>query len=495
MKKSRKTSAGLKRPRRVSSADHNHAANPPRIAIAIMAAGKGTRLKSQLAKVLHQVGGKPLLTRVIAAATQVVPPADVFVIIGHEAERVRSVVAHTGVNFVLQTDQRGTGHALMVAQPALSAYDHVIVLSGDAPQITPQTIARLLNFHLDQQAALTLLSADLNHPTGYGRVIRKRSGRNARSAEVQAIVEEKSASPAQKAIHEINAGFYVFALPQLLSNIEKLSTANPHGEYYLTDMAALLRHAKQRVVVWKTENPNEVLGANTLAELATIDHQIRMLKCQQLMAEGVTIFYPATCVIDDEVEVAADTVIEPSVQILGRSRIGAACHISSFSVIRNSEVGPGVLVRPGCILEEAHIGPSAVLGPYSHLRPGSDIGEGAHVGNFVETKKIRLGKGSKANHLTYLGDAEIGAGVNIGAGTITCNYDGVNKHTTTIGDGAFIGSDTTLVAPVRVGKGAYVGAASCITMNVPEDALAIGRAQQVVKEGWARERRAARKPK
>jgi bifunctional UDP-N-acetylglucosamine pyrophosphorylase / glucosamine-1-phosphate N-acetyltransferase len=491
MKKSRKTSAGLKRPRRVSSADHNHAANPPRIAIAIMAAGKGTRLKSQLAKVLHQVGGKPLLTRVIAAATQVVPPADVFVIIGHEAERVRSVVAHTGVNFVLQTDQRGTGHALMVAQPALSAYDHVIVLSGDAPQITPQTIARLLNFHLDQQAALTLLSADLDHPTGYGRVIRK----NSRSAEVEAIVEEKSSSPAQKAIHEINAGFYVFALPQLLSNIEKLSTANPHGEYYLTDMASVLRRSKQRVAVWKTENPNEVLGANTLAELAAIDHQIRMQKCQQLMSEGVTIFYPATCVIDDEVEVAADTVIEPSVQILGRSRIGAACHISSFSVIRNSEVNARVLIRPGCILEEAHIGPSAILGPYSHLRPGSDIGEGAHVGNFVETKKIKLGKGSKANHLTYLGDAEIGAGVNIGAGTITCNYDGAQKHTTIIGDGAFIGSDSTLVAPVRVGKGAYVGAASCITSNVPDNALAVGRARQVVKEGWAREKRAARKAK
>jgi bifunctional UDP-N-acetylglucosamine pyrophosphorylase/glucosamine-1-phosphate N-acetyltransferase len=476
---------------RSSSRAHNLGTNSPRVAIVIMAAGKGTRLKSQLAKVLHEVGGKPLLTRVIAAATHVVPPADVFAIIGHEAERVRSVVAHTGINFILQTDQRGTGHALMVAQPALSTYDHVIVLSGDAPQITPQTIASLLNFHLDQQAAMTLLSAGLDQPTGYGRVIRK----SPRSAEVEAIVEEKSASPAQKAIHEINAGFYVFALPQLLSNIEKLSTANPHSEYYLTDMAGVLRRARQRVVVWKTENSSEVLGANTLAELAAIDHQIRMLKCQQLMAEGVTIFYPATCVIDDEVEIAPDTVIEPSVQILGRSRIGAACHISSYSVIRNSEVSSGVLVRPGCILEEAHISPGAVLGPYSHLRPGSDIGEGAHVGNFVETKKIKLGKGSKANHLTYLGDAEIGAGVNIGAGTITCNYDGANKHTTIIGDGAFIGSDSTLVAPVRVGKNAYIGAASCITSNVPEDALAVGRARQVVKEGWAREKRAARKPK
>ena len=463
----------------------------PRVAIAIMAAGKGTRLKSQLPKVLHEVGGKPLLAHVIAASTHVVPANDVFAIIGHEADRVRSALAHTGVNFVLQSEQRGTGHALMVARNALSAYDHVIVLSGDAPQITPQTIARLLNFHLDQHAAMTLLSADLDHPTGYGRVLRK----NPRSTEVQAVVEEKSATPAQEKIREINAGFYVFAVPSLFSHIEKLSTANPHSEYYLTDMAEVLRRAKQRVVVYKTENPGEVLGANTRADLSFIDHQIRMRKCQQLMDDGVTIFYPATCVIDDDVEIAPDTVIEPFVQILGKSLIGANCRISSYSVIHDSEIGDGVLIRPGCIMDEACIGPSAVLGPYSHLRPGSDIGEGAHVGNFVETKKIKLGKGSKANHLTYLGDAEIGAGVNIGAGTITCNYDGAAKHKTVIEDGAFIGSDSTLVAPVRVGKGAYVAAASCITSDVPEDALAVGRARQIVKEGWAREKRAARKPK
>ncbi len=467
------------------------AASVPRIAVAIMAAGKGTRLKSQLPKVLHEVGGKPLLAHVIASATHVVPASDVFAIIGHEADRVRDALAHTGVNFVRQSEQRGTGHALMVAKSALAAYDHVIVLSGDAPQITPQTIAQLLNFHLDEQSAMTLLTANLDHPTGYGRVIRK----NARSAEVQSIVEEKSATPAQKKIREVNAGFYAFSVPQLFAHIQSLSTANPHAEYYLTDMAAVLRQARQKVVVWKTENVVEVLGANTRAELSFLDHQIRMRKCRQLMAEGVSIFYPATCVIDEDVEIAADTVIEPFVQILGRSRIGASCRIRSYSVILDSEIADGVLIRPGCILEEARIGPSAVLGPYSHLRPGSDIGEGAHVGNFVETKKIKLGKGSKANHLTYLGDAEIGAGVNIGAGTITCNYDGVHKHTTIIEDGVFIGSDSTLVAPVRVGKGAYVAAASCITSDVPEDALAIGRAHQIVKPGWASSKRAARKPK
>ncbi len=456
-----------------------------------MAAGKGTRLKSQLPKVLHEVGGKPLLAHVIAAATQVVPASDVFAIIGHEADRVRAALAPTGVNFILQTEQRGTGHALMVAQSALSAYDHVIVLSGDAPQITPQTIAQLLNFHLDNDAAMTLLSADLDHPAGYGRVIRKKTG----SSEIQAIVEEKSASPAQKKIREINAGFYVFAVPQLFSNITRLSTANAHSEYYLTDMAQVLRKAGERVVVWKTENSAEVLGANTRAELSFLDAQMRLRKCQELMAAGVTIFYPSTCVIDSDVEIAADTVIEPFVQILGRSRIGAGCRIRSYSVIQDSELADGVLIRNGCILDGARVGPNAILGPYSHLRPGSDIGEDAHVGNFVETKKIKLGKGSKANHLTYLGDAEIGAGVNIGAGTITCNYDGALKHTTVIEDGAFIGSDTTLVAPLRVGKGAYVGAASCITSDVPQDALAIGRAPQIVKVGWASAKRTARKPK
>jgi bifunctional UDP-N-acetylglucosamine pyrophosphorylase/glucosamine-1-phosphate N-acetyltransferase len=479
----------MKKKKSKGSSTPSAAAAAPRVAVAIMAAGKGTRLKSQLPKVLHEVGGKALLEHVIRAALRVVPANDVYAIVGHEAERVRAAMAHTGVHFVLQAEQRGTGHALMVAGEALRGYDDVIVLSGDAPLITPQTIGRLLNFHLDERAAMTLLSADLDNPTGYGRVLRK----NARSAEVLGIVEEKAASAAQKKTHEINSGFYVFSVAVLYENIAKLSTANAHHEYYLTDMAAVLRKAGQRVVAWKTANASEVLGGNTRAELAEIDEKMRLAKCRQLMADGVTVFYPATCVIDDDVEIAPDSVIEPYVQLLGKTRIGTGCRVRSYSVIRDSEIADGVLVRPGCVMEEARIGAAAVIGPYSHLRPGSEIGEGAHVGNFVETKKIKLGKGSKANHLTYLGDAEIGAGVNIGAGTITCNYDGVHKHKTVIEDGVFIGSDSTLVAPVRVGKGAYVGAASCITDDVPEDALAVGRARQIVKEGWAKEKRSARK--
>jgi bifunctional UDP-N-acetylglucosamine pyrophosphorylase/glucosamine-1-phosphate N-acetyltransferase len=481
----------MKKTKTKSKGSSSPQAAAPRVAVAIMAAGKGTRLKSQLPKVLHEVGGKPLLEHVIRAAVRIVPAKDVYAIVGHEAERVRAAIAHTGVNFVLQAEQRGTGHALKVAGEALAGYDHVIVLSGDAPLITAETIERLRDFHLGERAAMTLLSADLENPTGYGRVLRK----SARSAEVRAVVEEKAATAAQKKIREINSGFYVFAVKQLYGNIGKLSTANVHGEYYLTDMAGVLNKSRQRVVAWKTANSSEVLGGNTRAELADIDEKMRLVKCRQLMAEGVTVFYPATCVIDADVEVAPDTVIEPYVQLLGKTRIGAGCRVRSYSVILNSEIGDGVLVRPGCVLEDARISTGAVLGPYSHLRPGSEIGEGAHVGNFVETKKIKLGKGSKANHLTYLGDAEIGAGVNIGAGTITCNYDGVNKHTTVIEDGVFIGSDSTLVAPVRVGKGAYVGAASCITDDVPQDALAVGRARQIVKDGWARVKRAGREKK
>jgi bifunctional UDP-N-acetylglucosamine pyrophosphorylase/glucosamine-1-phosphate N-acetyltransferase len=377
----------------------------------------------------------------------------------------------------------------MEAREALAGYDHVIVLSGDAPLITPETIGHLRNFHLEEQAAMTLLTADLDDPRRYGRVLRK----NQRSAEVRAIVEERAASSTQKKIREINSGFYVFAVKELYDNIERLSTANAHREYYLTDMAEVLYKAHQRVVAFKTVEASEVLGGNTREELADIDEKMRLSKCRQLMADGVTVFYPATCVIDADVEIEPDTVIEPYVQLLGKTRIGGLCRIRSYCVIRDAEIEDGVSVLPGCVMDGARIGAAAVVGPYSRLRPGTEIGEGAHVGNFVETKKIKLGKGSKANHLTYLGDAEIGAGVNIGAGTITCNYDGVHKHKTVIEDGVFIGSDSTLVAPLRVGKGAYVGAASCITEDVPEDALAIGRARQVVKEGWAGEKRAARK--
>jgi bifunctional UDP-N-acetylglucosamine pyrophosphorylase / glucosamine-1-phosphate N-acetyltransferase len=450
-----------------------------------MAAGKGTRLKSKYPKVLHEVGGKPLLAHVIAAAKKVVAPDDVYAIVGHEAARVQQAVEHSGVRFVLQEEQRGTGHTLMVAREALKPYDHVIVLSGDAPLITPETIQRLRDFHLQKNAAMTLLSAELENPTGYGRILRKSS----KGDEVKAIVEEKDTNAQQKKIREINSGFYAFATKPLYSHIGELKTNNTHREYYLTDMAEVFSRNKAKVVALKTPNPAEILGSNTRAEMMEIDALMRLAKCRELMDAGASIFYPQSCVIDADVEIGADTIIEPFVQLLGRTRIGSDCRIRSYSVIQNSEIGDRVTVRIGSILDDARVAADAVIGPYSHLRPGSEIGEGAHVGNFVETKKIRLGKKSKANHLTYLGDAEIGEGVNVGAGTITCNYDGVNKHKTEIGDGVFVGSDSTLVAPVKIGKGAYIGAASCITEDVPEDSLAIGRSRQITKEGWAKAKR------
>jgi bifunctional UDP-N-acetylglucosamine pyrophosphorylase/glucosamine-1-phosphate N-acetyltransferase len=457
----------------------------PRTAIAIMAAGKGTRLKSKHPKVLHEVGGKALLAHVIAAARQVAAPEDIYVIVGHEAEKVRQAVAESGVQFVVQEPQRGTGHALMCAAPGLKKYEDVIVLSGDAPLITAETITKLADLHRSEKPAMTILSAELENPTGYGRIIRERGNRG----DVKEVIEEKSCTPAQRKLREINSGFYVFSTKPLLENLDRLKTDNPHGEYYLTDMAAVLRRAKKRVAAMATEKPWEILGSNTRAELVELDRKLRREKCEKLMAEGVTIFYPETCVIDSDVEVGADSTIEPFVQLLGKTRIGSDCRIRSYSVIQNSRIGDSVLIRPGSVLDESSVESGATLGPYSHLRPGSEIGAGAHVGNFVETKKIRLGKNSKANHLTYLGDAEIGEGVNIGAGTITCNYDGVNKHRTVIEDGVFVGSDSTLVAPIKIGKGSYVGAASCLTEDVPSDSLAIGRARQVTKPGWVKGRK------
>lgn len=456
-----------------------------KFAIVIMAAGKGTRLKSARAKVLHQIGGKPLLAHVIAAAQQIVSARDIHVIIGHQAEQVRAAVADSGVQFVLQAEQRGTGHAIMCAREQVQGYENLLVLSGDVPLIRPETIARVRDFHLGHKAGMTILTAEPPDPFGYGRVIRASAG----SDQVKAIVEQKALTKSQQKAREINSGIYAFAARPLFANLDRLTTDNAHREFYLTDMAALLVRARAKVVALKAEDPAEVLGANTLAELASLDSQLRARKCRQLMAEGVSIYGPETCVIDSDVQVAPDTVIEPFVQLLGKTRIGSDCRIRSFSVISDSEIGNQVLVRPGCIIDHSRILAGAMLGPYSHLRPESEIGEGAHVGNFVETKKARLGRGSKANHLTYLGDAEIGERVNIGAGTITCNYDGRAKHRTTIESGVFIGSDSTLVAPVRIGRDAYVGAGSTITDDVPESSLALGRARQTTKEGWVKARR------
>jgi len=457
------------------------------LAIALMAAGKGTRLKSKRTKVLHEIAGKPVLAHVIATARALTIPNHITVIIGHEAEAVRKAVESTGVQFVLQAEQRGTGHAILCAQKTLQAHERVLVLSGDAPLIRAETLQAFLEFHLRHKASMSILTARLTDPTGYGRIIRK----SATKPEVTAIVEQKALNRKQVAIKEINSGIYILETAELFARLPKLRTDNAHHELYLTDIAALLTKDRKKVVAFETAHVEEVLGINTRSELAAMDAHLRARKSAELMAAGVTILRPETSMIDSDVIVGEDTIIEPFAQLLGSTQVGGDCRISSYCVIRDSKIGDGVTIRPGCILTEARVAANATIGPYSHLRPESDIGEGAHVGNFVETKKARIGKGSKANHLSYLGDAEIGERVNVGAGTITCNYDGVNKHATVIGNGAFIGSDSILVAPVKIGAGAYVAAASCITTDVPDDALGIGRATQVNKEGWAKKKREA----
>ena len=461
----------------------------PRFAIAILAAGKGTRLKSKLPKVLHQIAGRPLLGHVVRAASQIVAPADIFCIIGHEAERVRAEIAPLGVQFIEQLEQRGTGHALMQCRSVLAAYEHVLVLSGDVPLIRPETIASVRDFHVAHNAAMTILTAEPPDPCGYGRIIRRKIN-GVVSDHVDAIVEQKQLTPEQEKIGEINSGIYAFKVAELFARIDQLSTDNPHGEYYLTEIAAILQHDGLPVLALRTAHASEVLGVNTRRELAQLDSILRERKARELMDNGVTIFKPETVLIDADVSVGADTVIEAFVQIFGDSTIGEDCLIRSYSVLTNMRVGNGVRISQGTIADDSSVGDAAIIGPYARLRAGSEIGPEAHVGNFVETKKTKLARGAKANHLTYLGDAEIGERTNIGAGTITCNYDGVNKHKTMIGADAFIGSDTTLVAPVKIGNGAYVGAASCITRDVPDDSLGLTRPEQVTREGWALQKRA-----
>jgi bifunctional UDP-N-acetylglucosamine pyrophosphorylase/glucosamine-1-phosphate N-acetyltransferase len=465
-------------------------------AIAIMAAGKGTRLKSKHPKVLHEVGGRALLLHVIAAAETAVTHDHIYCIIGHESERVKAAVAATGVQFVLQPEQRGTGHAMQMLKADFERSGaplpkHLLVLSGDVPLIRPETIATVRDTHLREHAAMTILTAVPADPTGYGRVLRA----NPNKPEVTAIVEQKALTPDQLSAPEINSGIYCFETQALFSKLDALNTNNAHGEFYLTDVAAMLVAEGKRVVAVKAHSVDEVLGANTIAEMMHLDAAMRLATARSLMASGVTIFRPETCVIDSAVTIGPDTVIEPYVQLLGATHIGSDSRIRSYSVIQNCTIGNNVTVLNGCVFDDSEIADNANIGPYARLRPESRIGEGAHIGNFVETKKTTVGRGTKAGHLSYLGDATIGDGVNIGAGTITCNYDGVHKHPTTIGDGAFIGSDSNLVAPVNIGAGAYIAAGSSITEDVPEGALALGRSRQTTKPGWVAARKAAAKQK
>jgi len=453
-----------------------------KIAAVVLAAGKGTRMKSDKAKVLHEAAGRPIAFFPIRAALAL-DASPVVVVVGHQAQSVEEELsrqfAGAPLRFALQAEQLGTGHAVLCAQEALSGFEgNVLILAADVPLIRAETLRKLVA--AKEGADVALLSCRARDPKGYGRVVRGPDGKVAR------IVEEKDATPEERQISEVNASIYLADAKFLFAALRGVGRSNAQGEYYLTDIVA-----RGRAVAVQAEE-NEVSGVNDRAQLAWSAAQLREQRNAQLMKDGVTLLDPAVTYVDEGVEVGADTVIEPLVSLRGKTRVGKGVRIGQGCVIVDSEVADGAQILPYSHLTESRVGPAAVVGPFARLRPGAQLGEQAHVGNFVELKKTVLGKGSKANHLTYLGDAVIGEGCNIGAGTITCNYDGKNKHQTTIEDGAFVGSDTQLVAPVTVGKGAYVGTGATIREDVPAGALAVSAGKQRNIEGWV-ERKAPKK--
>ncbi len=452
--------------------------------VVILAAGLGTRMKSRRAKVLHRAGGQALIERVTSTAARLVAPERIYVVIGHQAEQVRQAVEGLGVGFIEQKEQLGTGHAVQAARKLLErAAPRMMVLYGDCPLTRAETLQALMQRHVRSGASTTVLTTRVPDPTGYGRIVRGPGG------EVQAIVEQKCATPEQQAIQEINSGIYCFETAPLLECLGRLRPDNPAGEYYLTDVVAMLASRHAKVESYQVTDASEVLGINTRVELAEVDARLRARKAQELMLEGVTIQRPETVTLDAGVSIGSDTVLEPFVQVLGRTSIGSGCLIRSYSMISDSVLGEEVTVEPFSLIHNSEVERGARIGPYARLRTGNRVGADARVGNFVELKKTRLGAGSKAMHLAYLGDSTIGEDVNVGAGTITCNFDGETKHPTVIEDGAFVGSNSTLVAPVKVGEGAYLAAGSVITEDVPPESLAIARGRQTNKPGWVAKRK------
>ena len=451
-----------------------------KLRVLILAAGKSTRMKSKYAKVLHRAGGRTLIEHVVGAARNL--SSDIAVVVGHGADQVKAAIS--GVAFVDQTEQLGTGHAVLTARENFSGYSgDVLVMPGDVPLIGGDTLEAFVQFHRKGGFSASVLTADLADPGGYGRIVRRND--NA----VDSIVEHRDATPEILKLREINSGIYVFSAPALFESLTKIRNVNAQREYYLTDVIGILVGRKQKVGAFKVGSADDVLGINTRIELAAVDRIMRRRKCESLMTEGVTIVDPDSAYIDADVTIGVDTIIYPSVQLYGQTTIGSEATIHSFCRISNSQIGARSVALEGCIVVDSEIGEDVSIGPYAHLRMGTSVANTAKVGNFVEIKKSALGAGTKSMHLAYLGDATIGKNVNIGAGVITCNYDGVKKHQTVIEDGAFVGTDSQLIAPVRIGKEAYVAAGSSITDDVPPESLAVARGRQVTKEGWVKNRK------
>jgi bifunctional UDP-N-acetylglucosamine pyrophosphorylase/glucosamine-1-phosphate N-acetyltransferase len=454
--------------------------------VVILAAGKGTRMKSALPKVLHRVGGVPMIDHVLRTATAL-GPRSITLVIGHQGDVLRTALSgHSGVAFVVQEPQLGTAHALLTTAPALrGATGTVVLLSGDVPLLSANTLKTLLDRHGSTGAAATVVTAEVDDPTGYGRIVRS-------GEKIARIVEHRDASEQERAIREINSGIYAFAEDGLFDALQDIAAENTQREYYLPDLIALYRKRGRGVETLLVSNVDEIRGINSRVELAAVSRIVRQNKNAELMAAGVTIADPATTYVDPGVTIGADTILHPGVSLEGRTTIGGGCEIHSGVRIVDSQIGDRVTVNNHCVISESSLASDSRVGPFAHLRAGAAVAEHARVGNFVELKKTALGRGSKAMHLTYLGDAVIGEKVNVGAGTITCNYDGVNKNQTTIEDGAFIGSDTQLVAPVTIGKGAYVGSGTTVREDVPAGALAVSAGKQRNLDGWAEERKKKR---
>ena len=448
--------------------------------VLILAAGKGTRMKSRKAKVLHQVGGSALIEHVFRAAQLVSP--QVLAVVGHQADHVKALLP--AAKFVDQKEQLGTGHAVLSAREALHGFSgDLLVLPGDVPLISAHTLEHFVHFHREGDYAASVLTADIADPFGYGRIVRRND------SEVDCIVEHRDASPEVLLIPEINSSIYVFRTPALFDALARVRNKNSQSEYYLTDVIGILTSGNQRVGAYKATNPVEILGINTRQELTAMDRFLRNQKCEALMAEGVTIMDPESTFIDVDVQVGADTVIHPSVQLERGTIVDEDVTIRSFSRITNCRIGSRSTVLEGCVLVDSTIGEDVSIGPFAHVRMGTTLEDTVKVGNFVEIKKSRLGRGTKSGHLAYIGDATVGKNVNVSAGVITANYDGTHKHETHIEDDAFIGTNSTLIAPVRVASGAFVAAGSTITHDIPAEALAIARQRQVLKEGRAPHRK------
>ena len=453
------------------------------LGIILLAAGHGTRMKSNLPKVLHSLGGKPLFFHPLQIA-QKLKPARIAIVIGHGADTVRNAYAGNDVEWITQEQQLGTGHAVLCAKNAFKEFKgDIVILSGDVPLIQEQTLRIMLEHHRDRNAAATLLTAFLDEPNGYGRILRDGQGG------VTGIIEEKDAAPAQREIREVNAGVYVASAPFLFAVLDGVKNHNRQREYYLPDIVALGLDQGAAVETVRVEDARETMGVNTREELAFMEKNLRQSINKKWMLAGVTLKDPETTYIEDGVTIGKDTVIGPNTQLRGNTVIGERCQIDGSAFLTDAQIGDEVQLRFSVVMTGCRAERGAIIGPFAHLRPGSNLGPNVHIGNFVETKEAKIGEGTKANHLTYLGDVTIGCETNIGAGTITCNYDGFHKYKTTIGDRVQVGSDTTLVAPISLGDDVYVATASTVRHDIPEGALVYNQREERVREGWTEQKR------